>query len=587
MIALPRASGVTTRRRAALLAGAFAVVTTAVAGCRTAAAPATRTVAGFVPSAGQTAFLDTVQRRTFDWFWETTNPAQRARSRPLADASRSPAWPPSASGSPLSRRRRARLDHARAGARARAHHAALLLDRAAGRRVHERHRPSRLLLSLPRHGARPALQAGRALDDRHRAAADGRALHAPVLRPRRTPATPPCARSPTRIYFRVDWPWARNGEASLTMGWHPERGFIPARWIGYNEAMLLYALALGSPTHPIGPEGVGGVDQQVSVGPLSRAGVRDVRAAVRPPVLARLARLPRHPGRVHARAGHRLLRELASRHARASRVRRRRTPAGGAATPTACGGSPRATARSTPPSCSRDGSGSSTPTGRAAPAPTRSTTTAPSRRPPPADRFRSRPRSRSPRSWRCGGSTAIRCSDGTASSMRSTRRFTDGSLRVSQGRIEPGVGWFDTDYLGIDQGPILLMIENQRSQFVWRLMRENPHLRRGLCRAGFTGDGWVGGAVKPSPGESARRTRRAADSTRRRRGPTEARSTTVWVESLAPEQCFSAAATPKFLRVRRRDPCAALRDSRAAPIVAAKAPPAPPRGITGGSDLPR
>jgi hypothetical protein len=70
--------------------------------------------------------------------------------------------------------------------------------------------------------------------------------------------------------------------------------------------------------------------------------------------------------------------------------------------------------------------------------------------------------------------------------------LTDASLKVPQGRIHPGVGWFDTDYLGIDQGPILLMIENQRTQFVWRLMRANPHLTRGLCRAGFTG-GWLAG----------------------------------------------------------------------------------------------
>ena len=53
------------------------------------------------------------------------------------------------------------------------------------------------------------------------------------------------------IYFRVDWPWARNGAASVTMGWHPENGFISARWIGYNEAMILNILALGSPTHPV------------------------------------------------------------------------------------------------------------------------------------------------------------------------------------------------------------------------------------------------------------------------------------------------------------------------------------------------
>jgi hypothetical protein len=70
--------------------------------------------------------------------------------------------------------------------------------------------------------------------------------------------------------------------------------------------------------------------------------------------------------------------------------------------------------------------------------------------------------------------------------------LTDANIKVSQGRIQPGVGWFDTDYLGIDQGPILLMIENQRTQFVWRLMRSNPHLTRGLCRAGFTG-GWLEG----------------------------------------------------------------------------------------------
>jgi hypothetical protein len=49
------------------------------------------------------------------------------------------------------------------------------------------------------------------------------------------------------IYARVDWRWAQNGEASLTMGWTPESGFLPNRWLGYNEAMLLYVLALAAP----------------------------------------------------------------------------------------------------------------------------------------------------------------------------------------------------------------------------------------------------------------------------------------------------------------------------------------------------
>jgi hypothetical protein len=61
---------------------------------------------------------------------------------------------------------------------------------------------------------------------------------------------------------------------------------------------------------------------------------------------------------------------------------------------------------------------------------------------------------------------------------------------VQHGRVDPGHGWFDTDYLGIDQGPILAMIENYRSGLVWRTMRRNPHLVRGLRRAGFAG-GWL------------------------------------------------------------------------------------------------
>lgn len=50
----------------------------------------------------------------------------------------------------------------------------------------------------------------------------------------------------------------------------------------------------------------------------------------------------------------------------------------------------------------------------------------------------------------------------------------------------------DDDYLGIDQGPILPMIENHRSGFLWDLMKGNEHIVRGLCRAGFSG-GWLEG----------------------------------------------------------------------------------------------
>jgi len=56
------------------------------------------------------------------------------------------------------------------------------------------------------------------------------------------------------LYRRVDWPWACNRGATVTHGWKPESGFLPYRWQGYDEAVLLYALGLGSPTHPLPTE---------------------------------------------------------------------------------------------------------------------------------------------------------------------------------------------------------------------------------------------------------------------------------------------------------------------------------------------
>ncbi|MEP6938490.1 MAG: glucoamylase family protein [Rudaea sp.] len=66
--------------------------------------------------------------------------------------------------------------------------------------------------------------------------------------------------------------------------------------------------------------------------------------------------------------------------------------------------------------------------------------------------------------------------------------YTDRPLRT--GKVLPGLGWFDDEYLGLDQGPIILMLENYHSEFVWKVMRKNPYIREGLKRAGFTG-GWL------------------------------------------------------------------------------------------------
>ena len=53
------------------------------------------------------------------------------------------------------------------------------------------------------------------------------------------------------LYLRADWQWAQNGGATVTHGWKPESGFLGYRWEGYDEALLLYILGLGSPTHPL------------------------------------------------------------------------------------------------------------------------------------------------------------------------------------------------------------------------------------------------------------------------------------------------------------------------------------------------
>lgn len=56
------------------------------------------------------------------------------------------------------------------------------------------------------------------------------------------------------LYRRTDWQWACDRGATVTHGWNPESGFLPYRWEGYDEAMLLYVLGLGSPTFPLPPE---------------------------------------------------------------------------------------------------------------------------------------------------------------------------------------------------------------------------------------------------------------------------------------------------------------------------------------------
>jgi hypothetical protein len=57
----------------------------------------------------------------------------------------------------------------------------------------------------------------------------------------------------SQIYERVDWPWMLNGGSTFSMGWFPQKGFLDARWEHFCELMMIYLLAIGSPTHPVAP----------------------------------------------------------------------------------------------------------------------------------------------------------------------------------------------------------------------------------------------------------------------------------------------------------------------------------------------
>ena len=92
----------------------------------------------------------------------------------------------------------------------------------------------------------PARMGLRAVVHRFQPAAGRCAGRRPVLRPHRQEAE--IRESATALYHRVDWCWAQNNSPVLAQGWHPDFGFLHYGWEGYNEALIIYILGLGSPT---------------------------------------------------------------------------------------------------------------------------------------------------------------------------------------------------------------------------------------------------------------------------------------------------------------------------------------------------
>jgi hypothetical protein len=291
-----------------------------------------------------------------------------------------------------------------------------------------------------------------------------------------------------RIYGRADWTWAQPRAPAVALAWTPEAGFTGTDWNGYNEAMLVYLLALGSPTHPIAADawsqwtstynkywGTLYNETYLGFAPLFGHQYTHVWVDFRGIQDAYMK-------------AHDL--DYFENSRRATYTQRRYAIA-----------NPqhwKAYGKNIWGMSASDGPG------------------------PASEKYRGRECSFLRYAARGVGVGEI-LDDGTiaptaalsslpfapeivlpaahemyhryGSSIYSTYGFRDAfnaSFQpTTEHQAQPGsLGWVDTDYVGIDEGPILAMIENYRSDLVWRVMHRSPYLREGLKRAGFSG-GWL------------------------------------------------------------------------------------------------
>jgi hypothetical protein len=292
-----------------------------------------------------------------------------------------------------------------------------------------------------------------------------------------------------QIYERVDWAWMQPRPPLVSMGWTPEAGFHHLDWTGYSEAMLVYVLALGSPTHPVAGAAWPAWASSYEVADFQGQHYLD------------FAPLFGHQYS-HVWIDFRGIRDAANRRlgfdyfensrraVLAQRAWAIANPRGWRALGpdvwgvSACdgpadvelpfGGEKRRfwtyAGRGLGPGFGVD-DGTLAPTAAGG-----SVAFAPDVALPALAEMKRR--------W----GTWLYSEYGFLDAFNPSFDFP--AVPVRHGRVVPGVGWFDTDYLGIDQGPILAMIENHRSGLVWRVMRAHPAIRRGLERAGFAG-GWL------------------------------------------------------------------------------------------------
>lgn len=290
------------------------------------------------------------------------------------------------------------------------------------------------------------------------------------------------------LYTRAEWPFFNERAPLVAMGWTPEKGVHDYDYKGYNEAMILYILAIGSPTHPISPKAWNVYtstyrwapfyeQEHLNFGPLfghqyshvwiDFRGIRD--------------HYMRAKGIDYAENSRRAA--VAQRAYAIDNPMKWRGYGENLWGLTACDGPVDAyldvngTQRQFFTYAARGASaGEIRDDGTIAPtAAVSSIAFAPEIAIPAIEAMH--------KNW----GQQIYQQYGFIDSFNPTLRS---EMKIQMGHIVPGVAWVDNDYLGIDQGPIVAMLENHRSELVWRVMKKNEHVRRGLRRAGFTG-GWL------------------------------------------------------------------------------------------------
>ncbi|HEX9736849.1 MAG TPA: glucoamylase family protein [Thermoanaerobaculia bacterium] len=478
--------------RTLLLAVALTAVALIACGPPQVLAPATSAApAAQVPAKGEAAFLDDLQRRTFDFFWETAEPANglvpdRWPSRPFSSIA--------AVGFALTAYpvgvERGWVDREQARVRVLAT-LRFFWNAPQG--------PEATGVSGHRGFFYHFLHMGSGLryETTELSTIDTTLLLAGVLFAGAYFDGPDAAEQEIReladaLYRRVDWPYFDTDESGITMGWHPEpdRAFGPGRWRGYDESIILHLLALASPTHPLG-RGVwdryastydwGELygQEHLTFAPLfghqyshvwiDFRGIRDDYMRAKGIDYFENSRRATLAQRFYAVANPDGWRGYGA-HVWGL---------------TACDGPFGGTleiegrlrrfhtywARGVAPGDVRD-DGTVAPTAAGGSVPFAPEVTIPALM-----------------------AMRERYGDhlyGQYGFLDSFNPTLSSPVETRHGAVVPGVGWFDDEYLGIDQGPILLMIENHRGGLVWEVMKRSPHVVRGLCLAGFRG-GWLEG----------------------------------------------------------------------------------------------